>query len=81
MAVRAGARAVILAHNHPGGTLAPSASDKKITEATAAALETARIRFLGHYIFSDGDFAMIGESEADEALDLTEKKKIVLEIG
>lgn len=62
-AVRMGAKSVILAHNHPGGTLKPSASDKKITEALASALEAARIRFLGHYIFAGSGFIRIGEEE------------------
>ena len=61
MAVRAGARTVMLAHNHPGGTLEPSVSDQKITEATEAALATARIRFLGHYIFAPEGFFRIGD--------------------
>lgn len=61
LAVRAKANGVFLTHNHPGGTLIPSASDKKITDAVMAALSTARIRFLGHYIFADADFVRIGE--------------------
>ena len=67
-AVRMGAKSVILAHNHPGGTLKPSASDKKITEAIASALEAARIRFLGHYIFSGAGFLVIGEEENGEMI-------------
>ena len=61
LAVRTRADGVILTHNHPGGTLTPSASDKKVTDAVAAALATARIRFLGHYVFADAEFVRIGE--------------------
>ena len=67
LAVRTSASGVILTHNHPGGTLAPSASDRKITAAVAAALEAARIRFLGHYIFADTGFARIDKDESDAA--------------
>ena len=63
LAVRGGARGVILTHNHPGGSLIPSASDKRVTETVATALEAARIRFLGHYIFADSGFARIGEED------------------
>ncbi len=66
VAVRAGAKSVILVHNHPGGTLKPSVSDKKITEAIESALATARIRFLGHYIFAGTGFCMIGEEKCGE---------------
>ena len=67
MAVRAGAKAVILVHNHPGGTLEPSVSDQKITEATEAALATARIHFLGHYIFAPEGFFRIGDEEEKQS--------------
>jgi DNA repair protein RadC len=66
LALRAGAAAVILTHNHPGGDLNPSESDIKITSAVSASLKTARIRFLGHYIFARGDFCLIDESKAAE---------------
>ena len=64
LAVRAKANGVILTHNHPGGTLTASVSDKKMTEAVATALEAARIRFLGHYIFADTGFSRIGDEDA-----------------
>ncbi len=63
LAIRTGADGVILTHNHPGGTLTPSASDKKVTDAVIAALTTARIRFLGHYVFADMQLFCIGEDE------------------
>ena len=66
LALRAGASAVILTHNHPGGDLTPSEADMKITRAVSASLETARIRFLGHYIFARGDFCLIDEKAEPE---------------
>ena len=41
---------VILAHNHPGGTMAPSQEDLDATKAAKAALETVGIRLLDHLI-------------------------------
>lgn len=69
LAVRAKADGVILTHNHPNGTLTASASDRKVTDAVDAALKTARIRFLGHYIFAGAEHLCIGneESEAEAA--------------
>ena len=64
LSTRLRAGAVILTHNHPGGTLTPSASDKKITLAIQTALLAIRTRFLGHYIFADSDFIRLDEEEA-----------------
>ncbi len=66
LAVRARASGVILTHNHPGGTLTPSASDRKITDAICAALDSAHIRFLGHYILAGAELLCIGDEERDE---------------
>lgn len=72
IALRAGAKAVYLTHNHPGGDLNPSDSDLKITAAVQASLEAARIRFLGHYIFSRGEYVLVGDTAAEGG---TEKTK------
>ena len=65
LAVRAKADGVILTHNHPSGTLTASTSDRKVTDTVAAALKTARIRFLGHYIFAGAEHLCIGEEEGE----------------
>ena len=46
------ASAVIVAHNHPAGTLAPSEEDRAITRRLRAAGETLGIKVLDHIIFS-----------------------------
>jgi len=46
------ASAVIVAHNHPTGNLAPSREDQAITHRLKAAGETLGIRVLDHIIFS-----------------------------
>lgn len=46
------AAAVILAHNHPSGSLAPSAADKALTYAIRQALALVDVRVLDHIIVS-----------------------------
>lgn len=41
---------VIVAHNHPGESLKPSADDRKVTQALAEALKTVEITLLDHII-------------------------------
>lgn len=46
------ASAIIVAHNHPAGTLTPSTEDKEITEQLKSSGETLGIRLLDHIIFN-----------------------------
>ena len=46
------ASAIIVAHNHPAGTLSPSTEDKEITEQLKASGEVLGIRLLDHIIFN-----------------------------
>jgi len=46
------ASAVVVAHNHPAGGLAPSADDMAVTQTLKAAGETLGIPLLDHIIFS-----------------------------
>ena len=52
---------VILTHNHPGGTLAPSQEDLTATEAAGKALETVGIRLLDHLIVSGDNYCSLRE--------------------
>ncbi len=52
---------VILAHNHPGGTMAPSQEDLDATKATKAALETVGIRLLDHLIVAGDNYCSLRE--------------------
>jgi DNA repair protein RadC len=47
-----GAVAIILAHNHPSGTLRPSNADKQITQKIKGACETMDIKVLDHLIIT-----------------------------
>lgn len=49
-ALRRGAAAVVLAHNHPNGRVEPSEQDKLVTRAIVLAAETVSISVLDHLI-------------------------------
>lgn len=53
-ALRHGAAAVIIAHNHPSGVAEPSAADIAITNRLRDALALVDIRLLDHFIVGDG---------------------------
>ncbi len=53
-AVREGASAVVVCHNHPSGDPQPSRADIELTERLREAAELLGIRFLDHVIFGDG---------------------------
>ncbi|PIE56066.1 MAG: hypothetical protein CSA34_05825 [Desulfobulbus propionicus] len=49
------ASALVIAHNHPSGSLSPSAQDKKLTRALSLACSFMHIRLLDHLIIGAGD--------------------------
>jgi DNA repair protein RadC len=53
-ALRFGAAAVILAHNHPSGVSEPSLADQAITRRMKEALALLDIRLLDHFVIGDG---------------------------
>ena len=55
-ALELGAVAIILAHNHPSGTLRPSAADKQITQMINTASETLDIKVLDHLIITQKSY-------------------------
>ena len=55
------AGAVILAHNHPSGKVAPSAADKSITATLRAALGLIDVRVLDHIIVAPGAACSMAE--------------------
>jgi DNA repair protein RadC len=50
------ASAIIVAHNHPSGSLKPSGEDNEITRRLKAAADILGISFLDHLIFSESLF-------------------------
>lgn len=51
-ALRRGAAAIVLAHNHPNGDVKPSEQDKLLTRALVMAAETVQLKILDHLIVS-----------------------------
>lgn len=55
-ALELGAVGLILAHNHPSGTLKPSIADKEITEKLKRAAEALDIKVLDHLIITQKEY-------------------------
>jgi DNA repair protein RadC len=53
-ALRHGAAALIVAHNHPSGVCEPSLADQAITRRLKEALALLDIRLLDHFVIGDG---------------------------
>ena len=62
-AIKANASGIILAHNHPSGTLKPSQNDIKITEKLSEASKLFDIRLLDHIIITKNSYLSM-ESES-----------------
>jgi DNA repair protein RadC len=61
LALKLGAAAVILVHNHPSGVAEPSRADRMITERIQAALGLLDIRVLDHLVVGDGETVSFAE--------------------
>jgi DNA repair protein RadC len=55
-ALRHQASKIILAHNHPGGTLCPSSADKDVTQRIVTALGAIAIQVADHLIVAGGQY-------------------------
>jgi DNA repair protein RadC len=55
-AVLCNATILALAHNHPSGSIRPSADDNRLTERVKKACEVMRICFADHIIVTDGQY-------------------------
>ena len=60
--VTANASAVVLSHNHPGGTLRPSQADVKCTLDALASRFPLQISLLDHIIIADGNAVSIRDN-------------------
>lgn len=61
-AILAGAVSLIIAHNHPSGSLEPSAEDRSVTRRVKEAGMLLGIRVLDHLILGEGEFHSFLES-------------------
>ena len=55
------AAAVVLAHNHPSGQVAPSRADEALTQTLKAALALVDVRVLDHVIVAPGTALSMAE--------------------
>ena len=55
------AAAVILAHNHPSGSVQPSRADEALTQTLKAALALVDVRVLDHFIVAPGAWLSMAE--------------------
>lgn len=56
LALKTGSVGIMIAHNHPSGTLRASDADKTITKKIQKAGETLDIKLLDHLILTDEDY-------------------------
>lgn len=55
------AASVVLAHNHPSGSVQPSRADEALTRTLVAALGLVDIRVIDHVIVAPGDALSMAE--------------------
>jgi DNA repair protein RadC len=60
-ALKHGAASVVLAHNHPSGTVQPSRADEALTQTLKAALALVDVRVLDHVIVTQGEALSMAE--------------------
>lgn len=60
-AIERGAVALIIAHNHPSGSLEPTKADIRVTEQLLAAGEVLGIELLDHLVIASGKFISLLE--------------------
>ncbi|MGB5369585.1 MAG: DNA repair protein RadC [Flavobacteriaceae bacterium] len=63
-AIELGAVALILAHNHPSGTLKPSEADRSITQKLKLAAEALDIKILDHLIVTQKEYFSFADENA-----------------
>ena len=56
---------IVVAHNHPSGTLQPSQDDREITKAIKEALKTVDIALLDHIIIGNNDYYSFRNNDVD----------------
>ena len=60
-ALKHNAAAVVLAHNHPSGTVQPSRADEALTQTLKAALALVDVRVLDHIVVAQGEALSMAE--------------------
>jgi len=74
-AIEKNAAGVIIAHNHPAGSLEFSAADRELTERLRETLKLIDVRVLDHLLVADGVASLV-QVEAREALEREEIERV-----
>ena len=61
LSLQLGAAAVVLAHNHPSGSVEPSRADERLTLSLQSALQLVDVRVLDHIIVAPGQACCLAE--------------------
>ncbi len=67
------ANAVIISHNHPGGSLSPIRADIEVTRAVIQAFASVGIKVVDHVIIADNKFYSFAENGRLESAMLTDR--------
>lgn len=62
IAMKYNAAAIVLAHNHPGGTAIPSREDIETTKRLVDLCANIKMPLLDHLVISDGDYVSMAET-------------------
>lgn len=68
LAIQYDANSVVLAHNHPGGSIEASLPDKAVTEKIANALATQNISVIDHIIVGENGYSSFVEKGYQDLL-------------
>jgi len=55
------ANSIIIAHNHPGGTISPSQADIDVTNKVNSALKTISVKLIDHIIIAENRYTSLAE--------------------
>lgn len=67
-ALRYGAHAIVLAHNHPGGSLAASGPDLDVTKRLIGSFKPLSIKVVDHIIVANGQYVSLAEQGTISAI-------------
>ena len=68
--VSVGASALVIVHNHPSGSLEPSADDVRLTEQLRRGAELLGVRLLDHLIVTRGGYTSLAQRGVLKGLDV-----------
>jgi hypothetical protein len=71
LATKALAQGIVISHNHPSGTLAPSDPDRELTKSISQALKTVKINLLDHLIYTNDGYYSFADEGALNGLNYT----------